>query len=154
MRKFVFSLQALYEVKAATEKQARTEYAAARRALDKAEEELKHCQQEFRSQQQRLWQSMQEGMPANEYQSCRLYIKLLQEKRDGLKKVKDDAEAAFTQKQQALQEVHQEKRALERVCESHRQAFMKIESQKEAKEMDDLLMPAMARDMRRRGDPA
>jgi flagellar FliJ protein len=147
-------MQALFDVKAAAEKQAMADYAAAQRACDQAEEAVGRCRRRIVSEQGNLERDAQKGIAAQEYQNRSAYVRLLEEQ---ARKLEDDLRCAredALKKQLALQALYREKKVLERVRESQRRAFLKEETAREAREMDDLLTPRMARRMQERDDPA
>jgi flagellar FliJ protein len=154
MHKFIFSMQTLYDVRSAAEKQARTAYAAARRAVEQAEEALQSCIDERLREEKRLRADGERGISAGDYQSRSAYIELLSERAEELREKLEQARKTAAQKQQILLDLHRDCKMLERVRENQKLEFQKEENIKESKEMDDLLMPRMAEQMRQNDAPA
>lgn len=136
-------MQALLDVKGAAEKQAKAEYAAARRAEDEARRRRDGCRREILSERDSLAADSRDGMQAMEYRRRSSFLALLEEQADSLEGALALARKAAAEKQAALREIYRDKKALERLRASQRAAFEKAEAQKEAKEMDDLLTPGM-----------
>lgn len=143
MRKFIFSMQALLDVKEAAEKQAKADFAAAQRAADEAEQRCEACRREILSEHTALETDARNGMQAVEYQQRRGFLVLLEKQADSLRQALEQARRTVAEKQAALREIYKDKKALERLRASKKAAFEKEEAQKEAKEMDDLLTPGM-----------
>lgn len=143
MRKFIFSMQALLDVREAAEKQAKADFAAAQRAVDAAERRLDDCRREIRAERGALETDARGGMQAMEYQQRRGFLVLLEKQADSLTQTLSQARKTAAEKQAALREIYKDKKALERLRASQKAAFEKEEAQKEAKEMDDLLTPGM-----------
>lgn len=143
MRRFVFSMQALLDVKEAAEKQAKADFAAAQRAADEAQRQCEECRREILSERRSLAENARNGMQALEYQQRRSFLLLLEKKAASLDRALEQARKSVLEKQAALREIYRDKKALERLRASQKAAFEKDEAQKEAKEMDDLLTPGM-----------
>lgn len=143
MRKFIFSMQALLDVKEAAEKQAKADFAAAQRAVDAAAQRLEDCRREIRTERKTLEADAKNGMQVLEYQQRCGFLVLLEQHADTLVQALEQAKKTAAEKQAALREIYRDKKALERLRASKKAAFEKEEAQKEAKEMDDLLTPGM-----------
>jgi flagellar export protein FliJ len=155
MKRFAFSMQALYDVKLASEKQAQGAYAAARNALDQAEELAQACLAKLQNDELRLEEKARAGMPASDFQNYQAYLKLLRQKHTELQADVEKAREAMLQRQQELQEIYRDKKALERLREEQYQAFMQEQLAKEARETEDLLVFGMMGKMQEaRNDPA
>lgn len=138
-------MQALLDVKEAAEKQAKAAFASASRAADEAEKTWKNCLQEALLERETLEADAENGIAAMEYQTRCSYIGLLRQRAAQLEEEMCKARKNARNRQLALQQIYQDKKVLERVRSAQKRTFIKEQSMKEAKEMDDLLMPRMAR---------
>ena len=143
MKKFKFSMQAVYDVKSAKERQIKGEYAA----LKKAENDLLDAKNRIRAgieeQRRKLEAKTAGGISVAEYQNCQDYIKSLY---TNLKKIEDDIAStrrAIEKKRAELTDIYKDKKTLEKMCDEQRTAFMKEENAKEAKGIEDMLTAKM-----------
>lgn len=136
-------MQALLDVKEAAEKQAKADFAAARRAADEARRRRDECCREILSERNSLEADARGGMQALEYQRRSSFLALLEKHADLLERTMETARKTAAEKQAVLREIYRDKKALERLRASKKAVFEKEEAQKEAKEMDDLLTPGM-----------
>ena len=145
MRRFVFTMQSLYDVKTAEEKQAMADWAAAQRAADQAEAARDSCRQKLQQERKKLERDARQGITVLEFQSRCAYEELLQKQVQGLETELCHAREIVRNRQACLQAIYRERKALERVREFQRTAFLKEQNAKEAKELDDLLTPGMTK---------
>ena len=145
MRRFVFTMQALYDVKTAAEKQAMADWAAAQRAADQAEDARDRCWQRLSQEREKLERDARQGMTVLEFQNRSTYEKLLLQQMQTLETALCQARENARNRQLSLQTIYKERKALERVREFQRTSFLKEQSVIEAKELDDLLAPGMMR---------
>jgi len=145
MRRFLFSMQALYDVKTAAEKQAMADWAAAKRAADQAEAARDRCGQKLLQERKNLEGDARQGITVLEFQSRSAYEKLLQQQVQTLETELSNAREIVRDRQACLQTIYKERKSLERVREVQQTAFSKEQYAKEAKELDDLLAPGMTK---------
>ncbi len=144
MKKFEFSMQSLYDVKVATEKQAQVNYAAAREVLERMEEQVRCCRQQIGQTRDRLEKTAQKGISASDFQNASDYLDGLEKQAKAFEEDASKARAEAEKKREALHEIYRDKKALERICEEQRLLFRKEQALKESKEMEDILMGKMA----------
>lgn len=140
-------MQALYDVKTAAERQAMADFAAAQRLAEQAERERDRCGQTLALERGKLEQDARRGITILEFRSRSAYGEQLAQRMAALETELGRARETVLKRQAALRAIHKDKKALERVREFQRTAFLKAEAAKEAKEMDDLLTPRMIRRM-------
>lgn len=154
MKRFVFSMQALYDVKKAKEKQTLTEYAAAHDALQTLEDKERACRQEILQEQTHLEERAKCGIFACDFQNARTYLGGMRQKAAALEQDVRGARQNAARLQQMLQKIYQEKKALERLRDAQYRDFMAEEHAKEAKATEDLLVFGMLNKMMKQDNPA
>lgn len=154
MRKFVFSMQTLYDVKKASEKQALADFAAARDRLQQLEEKARACRDVIGREQSHLDDRARSGIPTVDFQNACAYLKGLRQEALALDAEIQRAQTAVTEKQQALRKIHQDKKALEHLRDTQYRDHLAEQNVREAKETEDLLMSRMLEKLERRNDPA
>lgn len=150
MRKFQFSMQALYDVKRAGEKQAQVHYAVARSRRELLEEQVLACRKEFTREQNRLENLARHGISVHDFQNACAYLKSMRQRSSAMEKDLAQARAAEAEKQQALRKIYRDKKALERLREKQFRTYLIEQKTQEAKETEDLLMFGMLGKLERR----
>lgn len=143
MRKFQFSMQALYDVKKADEKQAQVDYVTTRDKREQLEEQARACWEEIAQGQNRLECLAGHGILVHDFQNACVYLKTLRKRAVLLDEDVSRVGAEEVEKQQVLREIYRDKKALERLREKQYSAYLTEQNMKEAKEMEDLLMFGM-----------
>lgn len=143
MKKFRFSMQAVYDVKSAKERQIKGEYAALKKTENDLLDAKSRVSTGIEEQRRTLETKTAGGISVAEYQNCQDYIKSLYL---NLKKIEDDiasAHRAIEKKRAELTDIYKDKKTLEKMCDEQRAAFMKEEKAKEAKSIEDMLTAKM-----------
>jgi len=154
MKKFAFTMQALYDVKKAGEKQALAEFAAARNRLQQLEEKTDACRTALERGQSRLEEQAKCGIPACDFQNACTYLKGQRQELLALEEESCRARDVAAEKQQALRKIHQDGKALEHLRETQYRSFLAEQNAREARETEDLLMPGMLKRLEKRDNPA
>lgn len=154
MKRFVFSMQALYDVEKAKEKQTLTDYAAAQETLRILEEKAQICRERIVQEQAHLDESARCGIFAGAFQNARAYLKGLRQQAASLEQDVLEAREAVEQIQQTLRKIYQDKKALERLRETQYHNFMAEQNAEESKATEDLLIFGMLDRMVKRDNPA
>lgn len=143
MSKFRFSMQSMLQLKEAEEKQSKIELASAMAEVTRLESRrsgviarLEKETTEFEAKQKR-------GISAGDYRSACDYFDSLHELIESIDEEIRKAREIQQQKQFELQEIYKDKKTLERLREEQYSEFQKEESVKEAKSLEDILMPTI-----------
>ena len=139
MKRFHFSLQALYQVKMTKKDKAQADYAAARAAMDQAIVKKAQILDQLDQGGRNHRKKMMSGITLPELQAYANYF-------DDLRKSAEEAEGDIVKRrkiadrrQAELVEFYRELKLLEGLREKQYQAYLKEENAKEAKELENLL---------------
>lgn len=154
MKRFIFSMQALYDVEKAKEKQTLTDYATAQEVLRTLEEKAKACRERIVQEQTHVDESARCGIFAGAFQNACAYMKGLRQQATILEQDVLKAREEVERVQQMLHKIYQDKKALERLRETQYQYFIAEQNAMESKATEDLLIFGMLDRMVKRDNPA
>lgn len=139
MKKFVFSLNSLYELKKTLKDKIRAEYAAAEAALDKAVKEKELLDRAFAEKNEEYEAKIKKGMVVSDIQSYVNFFEELQEQiRAALQEILR-AQKAADEKREELVEVFKEIEVLKKLRHKQYQEYLKEEDKKEKSVLDDIM---------------
>ncbi len=139
MKKFVFSLNSLYELKKTLKDKIRAEYAAAEAALDKAVKEKELLDRAFAEKNEEYEAKIKKGMIVSDIQSYVNFFEELQEQiRAALQEIVR-AQKAADEKREELVEVFKEIEVLKKLRHKQYQEYLKEEDKKEKSVLDDIM---------------
>lgn len=139
MKKFVFSLSALLELKLAGKEKLRAEYAAAEAAAELARQRRQELEQKQAWESAEFEKRCRMGMAACDVSHGMLYLRQLQEAVAAAGQEEARAKREAAAKQNELVEVHREVKSLEKLERKQYLAWLAEAEKRETGAMEDLL---------------
>ena len=143
MSKFKFSMQSMLKLREAEEKQSKIELAAATAEVTRLEANLAGVVARLEKETAAFEEKQRRGISAGDYRSACDYFDSLHELIERIREEIAKAVELQRQKQYELQEIYKDKKTLERLREEQYREFLKEEGVKEAKSLEDILMPTI-----------
>ena len=139
MKKFVFSLNSLFELKKTLKDKIRAEYAAAEAVLDKAVKEKEMLDRTFSEKNEEYEAKLKKGMIVSDIQSYVNFFEELQELiREALLKI-IRAQKVADEKRDELVSIFKEIEVLKKLKQKQYQEYLKEEEKKEKNVLDDIM---------------
>lgn len=139
MKKFVFSLDALYKVRKAMKDSLQAEYSAAAAALEEARARERGIQDTLTAETQCFEAKMKNGMTAGDLQVYCRFIEELRQKEKAASAETERAAYYAGQKRAELVDVFKEVKTIEKLREKQYEAFITEEEKEENKALDNLI---------------
>ena len=139
MKKFVFSLNSLYELKKTLKDKIQGEYAAAEAALSKAIEEKAILDRTFLEKSEEYEAKLKKGMIVSDIQSYINFLEELQELIRTAQTVVIRAQGLADAKREELVEVFKEIEVLKKLKQKQYQEYLKEVEKKEKSVLDDIM---------------
>ncbi len=139
MKKFVFPLNSLYELKKTLKDKIQGEYAAAEAALSKAIEEKAILDRTFSEKSEEYEAKLKAGMIVSDIQSYVNFFEELQELIRTAQTVVIRAQGLADAKREELVEVFKEIEVLKKLKQKQYQEYLKEEEKKEKSILDDIM---------------
>lgn len=139
MKKFVFTLQKLYDVKEIEEDQKRSELKELGKKLDSIMERLSQLHETYESQKEKYARDCKKGVSAFELQRYGDYFKFLNEEIVLHKHMKAECEAAIDVCRQEILRLINEKKVLDRMREEQYEAYMAELAKHTEREIEDFM---------------
>ncbi len=143
MSKFRFSMQSMLKLKEAEEKQSKIELASAIAEVTRLENNRAGVIARLEKETAEFEVKQKRGISAGDYRSACDYFDSLHELIESIDEEILKARGIQQQKQYELQEIYKDKKTLERLREEQYSEFLKEEGVKEAKSLEDILMPTI-----------
>ncbi len=139
MKKFVFSLNSLYELKKTLKDKIQAEYAAAEAALDKALREKDILDRMFSEKSEEYEAKLKKGMIVSDIQSYINFFEELQERIRAAQAEINRAQKAADAKREELVEVFKEIEVLKKLRQKQYREYLKEEEKKEKSILEDIM---------------
>lgn len=139
MKRFVFSLSALLEMKQAQKVQLQKEYAQAKARLDRALCEKDALDRAYRDETERYEQRVKKGITAGDIKTYAAYFMDFEEKIKSSASQVARAQEEAGAKQKELVEIFKEVKSLEKLREKQYEEYRMEEGKQETKLVDDIL---------------
>ncbi|MGI6152226.1 MAG: flagellar export protein FliJ [Christensenellaceae bacterium] len=139
MKKFVFSLQRLYDVKAADEKQKRLELKELTRILDEHKRNKQELLQKFAQEKEKYDDKSKSGMTRQDLKNFGDYFQYLNEEIDKQNRYIAEWEQKVEICKQELVKLMNEQKALERMREEQLEEYNTELQKSEEKEIEDFM---------------
>ncbi len=139
MAKFVFTMHSVYDLKVAEERKMKLELASALDNVRKLEAEKAELEDAVSRTIQKMNARSAKGMTAGDYQNYYSFIDLTRENIEKTAEKIKKAQQIADKKQEQLNQIYKDKKALEKLSEEQYKEFLKEEALKESKELEDIL---------------
>jgi flagellar export protein FliJ len=139
MAKFVFTMHSVYDLKVAEERKMKLELATANENVRKLEAEKTELEDTVSRTIQKMNSHSAKGMTAGEYRNYYSFIDLTRENIEKTAEKIKKAQQIADKKQEQLNQIYKDKKALEKLSEEQYKEFLKEEAIKESKELEDIL---------------
>lgn len=139
MAKFVFTMHSVYDLKVAEERKMKLELASALDNVRKLEAEKAELEDTVSRTIQKMNARSAKGMTAGDYQNYYSFIDLTRENIEKTAEKIKKAQQIADKKQEQLNQIYKDKKALEKLSEEQYKEFLKEEALKESKELEDIL---------------
>ncbi|MBR4953586.1 MAG: flagellar export protein FliJ [Oscillospiraceae bacterium] len=143
MRRFKFSLESVLNLKIAEEKQAKGEVAAAQNRVNALEQHKAQLEANLQRAQDSFKEEAKHGLTPDDFRINYEYFDAQRRLIRGAQMDIGKAKEALAQKQARLVEINREKKTLEKLREEKYAEHMREENAREAKELEDILLPKM-----------
>lgn len=143
MRRFKFSLESVLNLKIAEEKQAKGEVAAAQNRVNTLEQHKAELEDNLQRAQDNFKEEAKHGLTPDDFRINYDYFDAQRRLIRGVQMEIGKAKELLAQKQAKLVEINREKKTLEKLREDKFNEHMREENAKEAKELEDILLPKM-----------
>lgn len=143
MKRFKFSLESVLNLKVAEEKQAKGEVAAAQNRVTTLEQHKAELEENLRTAQENFKEEAKHGLTPDDFRINYDYFDSQRRLIRGVGMEIGKAKELLSQKQAKLVAVNKEKKTLEKLRETQYKEHLKEENAKEAKELEDILLPKM-----------
>ena len=143
MKKFKFSLESVLNLKYAEEKQAKGEVAAAMNRVTALEKHKAELEDNLQRAQENFKEEAKHGLSPDDFRINYDYFDAQRRLIRGVQMDIGKAKELLSQKQTKLVEINRERKTLEKLRETHYQEHLREENAKEARELEDILLPKM-----------
>lgn len=131
MAKFVFTMHSVYDLKVAEERKMKLELASAIENVRTLESEKAALEDTVSRTIQKMNASSAKGMTAGEYQNYYSFLDLTRENIEKTVEKIKNAQHIADKKQEQLNQIYKDKKALEKLSEEQYKEFLKEEALKE-----------------------